>query len=161
MPSSGNPNKNNYFSTQCAFLFQHADGQKIIDCDKLQHTPEKEDTSVTETSEERETVLEKSKKIVKPQVTIDSAIDTSEKSGKSQQEIDPVEELSRSATRTMIREPEIDQNRTPQHHPDRLEERDRDSHVTKFIHFLLASLVRKMCQKNTLSLRYLQLLNVL
>ena len=146
--------------TYFVFLFQHADGQKIIDCDKLQHTPEKEDTSVTETSEERETVLEKSKKIVKPQVTIDSAIDTSEKSGKSQQEID-AEELSRSATRTMIREPEIDQNRTPQHHPDRLEERDRDSHVTKFIHFLLASLVRKMCQKDTLSLRYLQLLNVL
>ena len=160
MPSSGNPNKNNYFSTQCAFLFQHADGQKIIDCDKLQHTPEKEDTTATETSEERETVLEKSKKIVKPQVTIDSAIDTSEKSGKSQQEID-AEELSRSATRTMIREPEIEQHRTPQHHPDRHEERDRDSHVTKFIHFLLASLVRKMCQKDTLSLRYLQLLNVL
>ena len=160
MPSSGHPNKKNDFSTLFVFLFQHADGQKIIDCDKLQHTPEKEDTTATETSEERETILEKSKKIVKPQVTIDSAIDTSEKSGKSQQEID-AEELSRSATRTMIREPEIDQNRTPQHHPDRLEERDRDSHVTKFIHFLLASLVRKMCQKDTLSLRYLQLLNVL
>ena len=160
MPSSGHPNKKNDFLTNFVFLFQHADGQKIIDCDKLQHTPEKEDTTATETSEERETVLEKSKKIVKPQVTIDSAIDTSEKSGKSQQEID-AEELSRSATRTMIREPEIDQNRTPQHHPDRHEERDRDSHVTKFIHFLLASLVRKMCQKDTLSLRYLQLLNVL
>ena len=159
MPSSGHPNKKNDFSTHFVFLFQHADGQKIIDCDKLQHTPEKEDTTATETSEERETVLEKSKKIVKPQVTIDSAID-SEKSGKSQQEID-AEELSRSATRTMVREPEIDQNRTPQHHPDRHEERDRDSHVTKFIHFLLASLVRKMCQKDTLSLRYLQLLNVL
>ena len=160
MPSNGHPNKKNDFLTNFVFLFQHADGQKIIDCDKLQHTPEKEDTTATETSEERETVLEKSKKIVKPQVTIDSAIDTSEKSGKSQQEID-AEELSRSATRTMIREPEIDQNRTPQHHPDRHEERDRDSHVTKFIHFLLASLVRKMCQKDTLSLRYLQLLNVL
>ena len=160
MPSSGHPNKKKkYFSTHFVFLFQHADGQKIIDCDKLQHTPEKEDTTATETSEERETILEKSKKIVKPQVTIDSAIDTSEKSGKSQQEID-AEELSRSATRTMIREPEIEQHRTPQHHPDRLEERDRDSHVTKFIHFLLASLVRKMC-KDTLSLRYLQLLNVL
>ena len=160
MPSNGHPNKKNDFLTNFVFLFQHADGQKIIDCDKLQHTPEKEDTTATETSEERETILEKSKKIVKPQVTIDSAIDTSEKSGKSQQEID-AEELSRSATRTMIREPEIDQNRTPQHHPDRHEERDRDSHVTKFIHFLLASLVRKMCQKDTLSLRYLQLLNVL
>ena len=160
MPSSGHPNKKKKdFSTLCVFLFQHADGQKIIDCDKLQHTPEKEDTTATETSEERDTVLEKSKKIVKPQVTIDSAIDTSEKSGKSQQEID-AEELSRSATRTMIREPEIEQHRTPQHHPDRHEERDRDSHVTKFIHFLLASLVRKMC-KDTLSLRYLQLLNVL
>ena len=159
--------------TKYHFLFQHADGQKIIDCDKLQHTPEKEDTSVAETSEERDTVLEKSKKIVKPQVTIDSAIDTSEKSGKSQQEID-AEELSRSATRTMVREPEVEQHRTPQHHPDqheqrdrtpqlhpdRHEERDRDSHVTKFIHFLLASLIRKMCKKG-LSLRYLQLLNVL
>ena len=103
--------------TKYHFLFQHADGQKIIDCDKLQHTPEKEDTSVAETSEERDTVLEKSKKIVKPQVTIDSAIDTSEKSGKSQQEID-AEELSRSATRTMIREPEIEQHRTPKPHEE-------------------------------------------